>query len=108
MCEARGQEVTRELTRRRAIEPRPVDACLEAGVVRRGKRRVAAAGDEQRDPSRGGEERSAGHQYFTQSSSFAFTEVSSVTPEVPWMSSTVVAFALYAAFPFHTMSASPK
>ena len=43
------------------------------------------------------------HQYFTQISSLASSDVSAVTPVVAVMSSTVAGLALYAAVPFQTI-----
>jgi hypothetical protein len=50
----------------------------------------------------------ASHKYFTQISSFAASAVNAVTPGVPAIRSTVAGLALYAAVPFHTITASPK
>src|SRR6185312_8681628 len=48
------------------------------------------------------------HQYFTQISSLAASEVRAPTPAVPWMRAAVFGLALYAELPLPTMAASPK
>src|SRR6185312_966803 len=66
---------------------------------------VAGADHQRRDHE---DARGASHQYFTQTSSLADSDVRGVTPAVLVIWAAVWALALYAALPFQTMTASPK
>jgi hypothetical protein len=99
--ETRGQELAGQLPRRRPgelvglIEARCQHTVSRRAIVARG-RVIACARNQQRTERKERCQRRSfrRHQYFTQISSFAFRDVSAVTPGVPVISSEVVGLAL--------------